>query len=291
MDGETDAELVLAQQFEEHRPHLRAVALRMLGTTGEADDAVQEAWLRLSRSDTSDVTNLGGWLTTVVGRVCLDLLRSRTARRERTTDVLETVQDPSDAGHPEHEAVLADSVGAALVVVLETLAPAERLPFVLHDLFAVPFDEVAAILGRTPTATRQLASRARRRVRSPGATLGAERAAQRQVVEAFLAASREGDLAGLVALLHPDAAVRADGAAVAMGAEAEVVGVGAVAETFRGRARAARPGSLDGFAAAVWSVGGTPQVVFGFTVEDGLVREIELLADPDVLARLDLATA
>jgi RNA polymerase sigma-70 factor (ECF subfamily) len=291
MDGETDAELVLAQQFEEHRPHLRAVALRMLGTTGEADDAVQEAWLRLSRSDTSDVTNLGGWLTTVVGRVCLDLLRSRTARRERTTDVLETVQDPSDAGHPEHEAVLADSVGAALVVVLETLAPAERLAFVLHDLFAVPFDEVAAILGRTPTATRQLASRARRRVRSPGATLGAERAAQRQVVEAFLAASREGDLAGLVALLHPDAAVRADGAAVAMGAEAEVVGVGAVAETFRGRARAARPGSLDGFAAAVWSVGGTPQVVFGFTVEDGLVREIELLADPDVLARLDLATA
>ena len=291
MDGETDAELVLAQQFEEHRPHLRAVALRMLGTTGEADDAVQEAWLRLSRSDTSDVTNLGGWLTTVVGRVCLDLLRSRTARRERTTDVLETVQDPSDAGHPEHEAVLADSVGAALVVVLETLAPAERLAFVLHDLFAVPFDEVAAILGRTPTATRQLASRARRRVRSPGATLGAERAAQRQVVEAFLAASREGDLAGLVALLHPDAAVRADGAAVAMGAEPEVVGVGAVAETFRGRARAARPGSLDGFAAAVWSVGGTPRVVFGFTVEDGLVREIELLANPDVLARLDLATA
>ena len=292
MDSETDAELVLAQQFEEHRPHLRAVALRMLGTTGEADDAVQEAWLRLSRSDTSDVATLGGWLTTVVARVCLDLLRSRTARREQTTtDVLERVQDPTDAGHPEHEAVLADSVGAALLVVLETLTPAERLAFVLHDLFGVPFDEVAAILGRTPTATRQLASRARRRVRSPGATLGAERAAQRQVVDAFLAASREGDLAGLVALLHPDAAVRADGAAVAMGAEPEVVGVGAVAETFRGRARAARPGSLDGFAAAVWSVGGTPQVVFGFTVEDGLVREIELLADPEVLARLGLAPA
>jgi RNA polymerase sigma-70 factor (ECF subfamily) len=291
VDAERDAEALLAERFEEHRPHLRAVAMRMLGSTGEADDAVQEAWLRLSRSDTSDVANLGGWLTTVVGRVCLDMLRSRTARRERSTEVLETVQDLTDAGHPEEEAVLADSVGAALVVVLETLAPAERLAFVLHDLFAVPFDEVAAILGRTPTATRQLASRARRRVRSPGATLGAEKAAQRRVVEAFLAASRDGDLAGLVALLHPDAAVRADGAAVAMGAEREVVGVGAVAETFRGRARGARSGSLDGFAAAVWSVGGTPRVVFGFTVEDGLVREVELLADPEVLARLDLAPA
>jgi RNA polymerase sigma-70 factor, ECF subfamily len=291
VDAERNAEALLAERFEEHRPHLRAVAMRMLGSTGEADDAVQEAWLRLSRSDTSDVANLGGWLTTVVGRVCLDMLRSRTARRERSTEVLETVQDLTDAGHPEEEAVLADSVGAALVVVLETLAPAERLAFVLHDLFAVPFDEVAAILGRTPTATRQLASRARRRVRSPGATLGAEKAAQRRVVEAFLAASRDGDLAGLVALLHPDAAVRADGAAVAMGAEREVVGVGAVAETFRGRARGARSGSLDGFAAAVWSVGGTPRVVFGFTVEDGLVREVELLADPEVLARLDLAPA
>src|SRR4051794_28049609 len=196
----------------------------MLGSTGEADDAVQEAWLRLSRSDTSDVANLGGWLTTVVGRVCLDMLRSRTARREQPGTLPEAMVDERGPGHPEHEAVLADSVGAALLVVLETLAPAERLAFVLHDLFGVPFDEVAGILGRTPTATRQLASRARRRVRSPGLSLDGERTAQRRVVDAFLAASRSGDFTALLELLHPDAVLHADGAAVAMGAEAELVG-------------------------------------------------------------------
>jgi len=291
VDTDPDSQTLLAQQFEEYRPHLRAVAVRMLGSTGEADDAVQEAWLRLSRSETDDVVNLGGWLTTVVGRVCLDMLRSRTSRRESPAELPEIAVDERGPGHPEHEAVLADTVGAALLVVLETLAPAERLAFVLHDLFAVPFDEVAAILGRTPVATRQLASRARRRVRSPGVTLADERTAQRRVVDAFLAASRSGDFTALLDLLHPDAALRADRAAVTMGAEPEVVGAAAVAETFRGRARGARPVDLDGFAAALWSVGGDPRVVFGFTVEDGRIREVELLADPEVLAQLDLTAA
>ena len=281
----------LATSFEEHRPRLRGVAQRMLGSTQEADDAVQEAWLRLSRTDSATVDNLGGWLTTVVARVCLDMLRSRKARRETFADPSEAGGAlPGDAGPrgPEQEAELADSVGAALLVVLETLAPAERLAFVLHDLFAVPFDEIAPVLGRTPTAARQLASRARRRVRSPGTSLDADRAAQRRVVEAFLAASRQGDFTALVALLHPDARVRADAAAVATGAAPEVLGAEAVAATFSGRATAARPALLDGFAGAVWSVGGRPRVVFGFTVEEGLVREIELLADPDLLGRLDL---
>ena len=289
MDDVANTQTLLAQRFEEHRPHLRAVALRMLGSTGDADDAVQEAWLRLSRSDTSDVANLGGWLTTVVGRVCLDMLRSRAARREHPGPLPEATLDERGPGHPEHEAVLADSVGAALLVVLETLAPAERLAFVLHDLFGVPFDEVAGILGRTPTATRQLASRARRRVRSPALSLDDDRTAQRRVVDAFLAASRSGDFTALLELLHPDAVLHADGAAVAMGAEPELVGAAAVAETFRGRARGARPVDLDGFAAAVWSVGGAPRVVFGFTVEDGQIVEVELLADPEVVPRLDLA--
>ncbi|MDX6302836.1 MAG: hypothetical protein QOF53_4050 [Nocardioidaceae bacterium] len=281
---------LLARRFEEHRDRLVAVAYRMLGSTGEADDAVQEAWIRLSRSDADEVRNLGGWLTTVVARVCLDMLRSRTSRREDAfeSDRHETSVTAEEAGHPEHEALLADSVGMALLVVLETLAPAERLAFVLHDLFAVPFDEVARILGRTPTATRQLASRARRRVQSPDRTLDADRVVQGRVVEAFLAASRGGDLEELVWLLHPDAAVHADAAAVATGATAEVLGAQAVAETFVGRARAARPALLDGFAAAVWSTGGQPRVVFGFTVLDGKIAEIELIADPDVLAHLDL---
>jgi len=284
---------LLARQFEEHRSRLLAVAYRMLGSSAEADDAVQEAWIRLSRSDAEEVRNLGGWLTTVVARVCLDMLRSRTARREDALDIdrYEASVTAEDAGHPEHEAVLADSVGMALLVVLETLAPAERLAFVLHDMFAVPFEEVARILGRTPTATRQLASRARRRVQSPERTLDADRAVQERVVDAFLAASRGGDLEELVWLLHPDAAIHADAAAVAVGAAGEVLGAQAVAETFVGRARAARPALLDGFAAAVWTAGGQPRMVFGFTVVDGRIAEIELLADPEVLPRLDLVPA
>jgi RNA polymerase sigma factor (sigma-70 family) len=281
---------LLAERFEAHRAHLRAVAYRMLGSVTEADDAVQEGWLRLHRADTGEVENLGGWLTTVVARVCLDMLRARTARREAPLDAPDLPDAMvEDVGHPEHEALLADSVGQALLVVLDTLAPAERLAFVLHDIFAVPFDEVASILGRTPTAARQLASRGRRRVQVPGASLDADRTAQRRVVDAFLAASRRGDFAALLALLDPDAAVRADRAAVETGASREVLGAAAVAETFSGRARAAQLALLDGFAGAVWAVGGKPRVVFGFTVEAGKIVEIELLADPEQLSRLDLA--
>lgn len=287
-----NADDMLADEFETHRRHLRAVAFRMLGSVDEADDAVQEGWLRLSRSDAGGIENLGGWLTTVVARVCLDMLRARTARREDTLD--HQRPDPfiagEDSGHPEHEAMLSDSVGLALLVVLDRLPPAERLAFVLHDMFAMPFDEIAPIMGRTPTAARQLASRARRRVQVPGSAPDAERAVQREVVDAFLAASRNGDFAALVDLLDPDAAIRADSGAVAMGAEAEVSGAAAVAQTFSGRARAAKAALLDGFAAAVWSARGQPKVVFGFTVQDGKIVEIELLADPEQLSRLDLGT-
>jgi RNA polymerase sigma-70 factor, ECF subfamily len=270
---------VLAQRFEDSRPHLAAVAYRMLGSRAEADDAVQEAWLRLARSDVDDVDNLRGWLTTVVARVCLDMLRSRTSRREETltTDV-RVAPDPG----PEGEAVLADSVGAALLVVLDTLAPAERLAFVLHDLFAVPFDEIGAIVGRSPTAARQLASRARRRVQGAGvAADDADRPAGRQeVVAAFLAASRAGDFAALLALLDPDAVARADAAAVLAGAEAEVRGADAVAGTFAGRAKAARLALLSGAPGLIWTHRGEVRMAFAFTVVDGRVTGIELIADP-----------
>ena len=290
MSPDERAQDLLADEFQSHRTRLRAVAYRMLGSVNEAEDAVQEAWLRLSRSDSGDVENLGGWLTTVVARVCLDMLRSRTARKESPLEHHDP--EPDDApGHPEREAELADSVGVAMLVVLERLSPAERLAFVLHDMFAVPFEEIAAMMGRTPTATRQLASRARRRVQSPGVSLEAERTAQRDVVDAFLAASRRGDFQGLLDLLAPDAAVRADASAVAMGAQGEVLGARAVAETFSGRARAARLSLVDGYAGAVWSVGGDPTVVFGFTVVDGRITEIEMLADREQLRRLDLAGA
>src|SRR5919197_5387468 len=213
----------LAERFEEHRSHLKAVAYRMLGSLGEADDALQEAWLRLSRSDTSGVENLGGWLTTIVSRVCLNMLRSRRLRREEALEV--HVPDPvvsrEDETDPEREALLADSVGLALHVVLETLAPAERVAFVLHDLFGVPFDEVAPIVGRSPTAARQLASRARRRVQGAPTTPEADLARKRAVVDAFLAASRGGDFQALLALLDPDVVLRADGAAVQAGASGD----------------------------------------------------------------------
>src|SRR5437588_7467652 len=248
----------LAEQFEAYRSHLRAVAYRMLGSVAEADDAVQESWLRLSRSDTSGVKNLGGWLTTVVARVCLDMLRSRESRREESLD--EQVPDPivsrEDGIDPEYEALLADSVGLALLVVLDTLNPPERLAFVLHDLFAVPFDEIAPIVGRSPTATRQLASRARRRVQAAATDSDVDLTRQREVVDAFLAASRGGDFDALLAVLDPDVVLRADRAAVHTGAKREVRGAPAVAETFSGRARGAKPALVDGAVGAVWAPGG-----------------------------------
>src|SRR5712671_6740213 len=224
----------LAERFEENRTHLRAVAYRMLGSLSEADDAVQESWLHLSRSDTSGVENLGGWLTTVVARVCLDMLRSRNSRREEPLDmhVPEPIVSREDGIDPEHEALLADSVGLALLVVLNTLNPAERLAFVLHDLFAVPFDEIAPIVGRSPTAARQLASRARRRVQGGATVPDVDLTRQRAVVDAFLAASRGGDFDALLALLDPDVVLRADAAAVQMGSAPEVLGAAEVAATF-----------------------------------------------------------
>jgi len=288
----------LAERFEHDRSHLRAVAYRMLGSESEADDAVQEAWIRLHRSDTSDVQNLGGWLTTVVARVSLDMLRANKSRREDSLDGL-----PADStvaasvADPEREALLADSVGPALLVVLETLAPAERLAFVLHDMFAVPFEEIAPIVGRSPAATRQLASRARRRVQGTGAADGASgavaapdagRARRREVVDAFLAASRGGDFQSLLALLDPDVVLRADASAVLAGASGEVRGAHDVATTFSGRARAARAALIDGAPGLVWSVGGTPRMVFAFTITDGRIAQIEMVADPDRLAEVDV---
>ena len=240
----------LAERFEANRTHLRAVAYRMLGSLSEADDAVQEAWLRLSRSDTSGVENLGGWLTTVVARVCLDMLRSRKSRREEPLDahVPEPIVSRADGIDPEHEALLADSVGLALLVVLETLAPAERLAFVLHDMFAVPFDEIAPIVGRSPTAARQLASRARRRVQGAATVPDADLTRQREVVDAFLAAARGGDFDALLAVLDPDVVLRADRAAVPPGASREVRGAAAVAKQggHVGGARAAQPALVNG---------------------------------------------
>jgi len=281
----------LAAPFEENRPHLRAVAYRMLGSLTEADDAVQEAWLRLSRSDTGAIENLGGWLTTAVARACLDMLRSRTARREEPLGLSEP--DPmvshGNGADPEHEALLADSVGLALLVVLETLSPAERLAFVLHDMFAVPFDEIAPIVGRSPAAARQLASRARRRVQGATTVPEADPTRQREVVTAFLAASRGGDFDALLALLDPDVVLRADDEAVRVGASREVRGATAVARTFAGRARVAQPALVNGAAGAVWVHGGRPRVVFGFTITGGRIVGIELIADPERLRQLELA--
>ena len=279
----------LARRFEDHRGHLRAVAYRMLGSTSEADDAVQEAWLRLSRSDAGAVDNLGGWLTTVVARVCLNMLQARSARREDPVgeDLPEPAAGRRDGDDPEQQALQAEGVGLALLVVLDTLTPAERLAFVLHDLFAVPFEEIAPIVERSPAAARQLASRARRRVQGappPDTDL----ARQRAVVDAFLAASRDGDFDALVALLDPEVVLRADRAAVRAGASEEVRGVAAVAGTFSGRARAARPALVDGAPGAVWAPGGRPRVAFGFTVTSGRIVRVDLLADPERLARLQL---
>ena len=281
----------LTERLEEKRTHLRAVAYRILGSATEADDAVQEAWLRLNRSDTSGVENLGGWLTTVVARVSLDMLRSRRSRREEPLGVHlpASARGSEDGPDPEREALLGDSVGLALLVVLETLVPAERVAFVLHDMFGVSFDEIGPIVGRSPSAARQLASRARRRVQGasvPESVLPR----QREVVDAFLAASRGGDLDALLAVLDPDVVARADSTAVRMGALREVHGAAAVADTFSGRARAARPALVNGGPGLVWAQRGRPTVVFGFTITHGKIVEIDLVADPERLRQLDLAT-
>ena len=278
----------LAERFEQERPRLRAAAYRMLGSPAEADDAVQEGWLRLSATGGAGIENLGGWLTTVVARVCLDMLRSRESRREDPLEAHE-VEDPGSVADPEQQAVLSDSVGLALLVVLDTLAPAERLAFVLHDMFGMSFDEIAPIVDRTPDAARQLASRARRRVQ--GAEVPEDRSRKRAIVEAFLAASREGDFETLLALLDPDAMVRADAAVMAMGGDPEVRGAAAVARYFAGRAKAARPALVNGAPSLVWSQGGKVRVVFGFEVADGKVAAIEMVADPDRLADLEIELA
>jgi RNA polymerase sigma-70 factor (ECF subfamily) len=282
----------LADRFEEHRTRLRAVAYRMLGSLSEADDAVQEAWLRLSRSDAGGVENLGAWLTTVVGRVSLNILRSRRSRREEPMGVHipEPIVDPADGTDPEHEALLADSVGLALLVVLETLSPAERLAFVLHDMFAVPFDEIAPIVGRSPDAARQLASRARRRVRAGRTVPDADLDAQREVVEAFLAAARDGDFDRLVAVLDPDVVLRADLGPLAGGSR-EVRGAAAVAGqalTYSRIGLLVRPALVNGAVGLVSMRDGRLFSVGGFTVRAGRIAEIDILADPERLARLDL---
>ncbi|MEU4672906.1 sigma-70 family RNA polymerase sigma factor [Amycolatopsis sp. NPDC023774] len=280
---------VLVEQFEAHRDHLRGVAYRMLGSVTEAEDAVQEAWLRLSRADTGDVANLGGWLTTVVSRVCLDVLRSRKSRREEPleTHVPDTIVAAADPD-PAEQAVLADSVGLALLVVLETLSPAERLAFVLHDLFGVPFAEIAPIVGRTPATAAQLASRARRRVR--GAALpDTDVAAQREVIDAFLAASRSGDFDALLAVLDPDVVLRADtgvagGSRLVRGAAA----VAGQAVLFEQLGAESRPVLVNGAAGLVALVDGKPMSVFCPTVRAGRIVEINILADPQRLAQLNL---
>ena len=288
----------LAQRFEEHRSHLRAVAYRMLGSISEADDAVQEAWLRLSRSETSGVENLGGWLTTVVGRVCLDMLRSRTSRRvvplgePLGTRVPEPLVSRADGIDPEHEALLADSVGLALLVVLETLSPAERLAFVLHDMFSVPFEEIAPVVGRSPTAARQLASRARRRVQGEAHLPDADIATQREVVDAFLAASRDGDFDTRLAVLDPDVVLRIDGGALRAGLSREVRGARAVAEqtlTFSRLSPFVRSTLVNGAAGVVVAPRGRPFSVMGFTIRGGKIVEVDILADPARLSRLDVS--
>jgi RNA polymerase sigma factor (sigma-70 family) len=291
MDEHVDEHDWLAERFEAERPHLRAVAYRMLGSLSEADDAVQESWLHLSRSDTRGVENLGGWLTTVVARVCLDLLRSRKARREEPleADAPEPIASREDGIDPEHEALLVESVGLALLVVLNTLNPAERLAFVLHDLFAVPFDEIAPIVGRSPTAARQLASRARRRVRGAATMNDTDLTRQRAVVNAFLAASRAGDFDALLAALDPDVVFRADGAAVAAGAPGEVRGASAVAKQFSGRARGAQPALVNGAVGLLVARRGRLFLVLALTITGGKIVAIDVVADPARLRQLDLA--
>jgi RNA polymerase sigma factor (sigma-70 family) len=285
---------LMAERFEANRTHLRAVGYRMLGSLSEADDAVQEAWLRLDSADTSNVENLEGWLTTVVARVCLDMLRSRKSRHEQPfgVHVPDPIVDHQDRSDPEHEALIADAVGLALLVVLDTLAPAERLAFVLHDLFALSFDEIAPIVDRSPDAARQLASRARRRVRGRPTAPDADIDRQRAVVDAFLAAAREGDFDALLELLDPDVVLRADAGALPSGASREMRGAQAVAagaRTFAQLARLARPALVNGAAGFVVARDGHAVSVAGFVVTGGKIVEIDILADPERLRHIDLS--
>jgi RNA polymerase sigma-70 factor (ECF subfamily) len=290
--------VLAAERFEEHRSHLRAVAYRMLGSLSEADDALQEAWLRVDRADTSGVENLAGWLTTVVARVCLNLLRTRERQREEYLDVhvdarvADAVVGPADGRDPEEEAVLADSVGVALLVVLDTLAPAERLAFVLHDMFAVPFDEIGPMLERSPAAVRQLASRARRRVKGASPLPEADLARRHRVVDAFLAATRGGNFDALVALLHPDVVLRADQAVIptpepVVVRGAHTVAKGAMAAT--GRAAFTGVALVDGTVGLAMAPLGRLSVALVFTIADGLITEIDVIAEPDRLGRLEIA--
>jgi len=279
----------LAAPFEENRTHLRAVAYRMLGSLSEAEDAIQEAWIRLGRTDTSGVENLKGWLTTVVARVCLDMLRSRKARPEEPVGahLPDRVVNRAGGIDPEHEALMADSVGLALLVVLETLAPPERLAFVLHDMFAIPFEEIAPIVGRSPAAARQLASRARRRVQGAPAPPDADLGSQRRVVEAFLAAARSGDFDALLAVLDPDVVLRAD-SAMPSGAM-EIRGAATVAKrAVQGGARAARAALVNGDVGVVVAPRGRLMMVLRFTIENGRVIEMDGIAEPERLRQLDL---
>jgi RNA polymerase sigma-70 factor (ECF subfamily) len=281
----------LAERFEEHRTYLRAVAYRMLGSLSEADDAVQEAWLRLNRTDASGLENLGAWLTTVVSRISLNMLRSRKARREEPLagPLPDPLIDRADRMEPEHEALLADSVGLALLVVLDTLAPPERLAFVLHDIFAVPFDEIGRIVDRSPEAARQLASRARRRVRAERTVPDADLETQREVIDAFLAAAREGDFDRLVGLLDPDVVLRQDFGPV--GGRREIRGAAAVASQARSYAQLAldvRPALINGVAGAVAFLEGQPFSIGAVTVRNGKIVELDFLADRERLRSLDL---
>jgi RNA polymerase sigma factor (sigma-70 family) len=281
----------LAGVFEEHRPRLRAVAYRLLGSLTEADDAVQDAWLRVSRADASEVENLAGWLTTIVARVALNMLRSRTTRRQEPLDVHlpDPVVDPPGGSDPEHEALVADSVGLALLVVLEALSPAERLAFVLHDMFAVPFEEIAAIIDRSPETTRQLASRARRRVHGSAMVPDADLETQWKVVDAFLAAARAGDFDALVAILDPDVVLRADGGGT--GLSHQVRGAQTVARQaimFRQVALTVRRALVNGTAGLVSLRNSKPFSVGAFTIRNGKIVECDFLVDPERVARLDL---
>lgn len=278
----------LAESFEEHRSRLRAVALRILGSPSDADDAVQEAWLRFSRSDTSGVDNLGSWLTTVVSRVCLSMLQARKSRPQTATDPdpPEPIADSAESD-PEYQALLADSVGLALMVVLDTLTPPERVAFVLHDVFGIPFDQIAPIVDRSPAATRQLASRARARVRHQNASPETNRRRQAALVEAFLAAARKGDFDSLLAVLDPDVVLRADEHAVELGAARETRGREAVA-AFSRFARGGRRALLDGAAALAWMPGGRLRVVWDFSTSGDRITAIDLIADPERLRQLDL---
>jgi RNA polymerase sigma factor (sigma-70 family) len=285
---------LLAARFETERGRLRTVAYRMLGSRAEADDAVQEAWIRLSRADADGVANFSAWLTTVVARVCLDMLRSRKARREE--EIGEGAAEIASGDDVERDRAMADSVGLALLVVLETLQPAERVAFVLHDMFDLPFEDVAKIVERSPDAARQLASRARRRVRGAEIAADPDRARRQEIVSAFLTASRQGDFNALLAVLDPNVVLRADAASLAMAKRAggafniaaETHGANAVAETFKGRAAAARVALVDGDIAAVFAPGAVPAVVFKLTIADGRIRAIDLVADPARIGAMDV---